>query len=186
MPITYKNKKSLKNELVKRAKEHQAADRLVHGRGYFTGFNGDAKGCAIGCLATPLGVIKQKREFDLAQRTATNKLAREFGIPTALTLLAENIFESYPLEESNLVAGLWKATAKNGDGSWPTRFAKAIPVGVKLTNQDVRAFVVSCPDLRTPLYYGSFDTPEQVAESASISDTRRAANATLRWLRGLK
>jgi hypothetical protein len=192
MPTTFKNNPALKRELVQRAEDHAAADRLVHGAGYFNGYNGHAKGCAIGCLATPVAQTKKPRWFKLKSREqGTARLKRDFGLPQALGDLAEAIFESYDIDDArerrvDLGRRGWveviPTTKSRGDKTWPARFAAAIPVGVKLTDADVEHFARGCEFIRT---WGGVWRVGRVNVHIPQEDVPQAANATLRWLRSL-
>lgn len=163
-PIT----QGLKDRLVHRAKEHRAADRLIQGE-YFEGYNGDAKGCAIGCLSTPLGVVRQKRRFDKSQAQCIRDLKNEFGLCSELVRVAEIVFEAFDIDD------------RSGWRNWPTRFAEALPVGVEITNSMVRAFVQNSTEFRYDYDYftGGRSTLSWVVEA------RPAASELLRWLRKL-
>lgn len=112
--------------LVKRAEGHAKADRYRQGFGYFQrlaeGWShllgglrrnkpGQWKGCAIGCLATPLSASKFT---PLGQEGSIGSLEDEFGIPRKITLIAEEFFEGLPGRSAR---------------TWPVRFAKALVAG---------------------------------------------------------
>src|SRR4051794_23413030 len=116
--ITFHGNPDLKCALIRRAQMHREADRLQQrfaymrpvrrediniGRAMATDL-GKFKGCAIGCLATPVNVTNDQlaktfnsvAEFnDFGQVSSTGcseVLARDFGLNSALVDLAELYF----------------------------------------------------------------------------------------------
>ncbi|MBN8867536.1 MAG: hypothetical protein J0H98_08275 [Solirubrobacterales bacterium] len=72
---------ALKEATVAEMVEHQNADRLVQGYGYWQ----DGKGCAVGCL------IKSDNHVEYEER---------FGIPEWLAWMEDKIFEGLPKEKA--------------------------------------------------------------------------------------
>lgn len=89
---------SVKDTYLARVREHRAADQLVKGL-YWR----DGKGCAVGCT------IHSDKHSDYE---------RLLGIPEALAMLEDSIFEGLPNELAM---------------TWPDRFLDSIQVGADLT-----------------------------------------------------
>lgn len=183
-----------KAELIKRATEHAAADRLIQSFGYFermgedqaANYNlpgnngektdwkeGDWAGCAIGCLATPVLTQEEYRRMWLegefygqTYERSQRTLDQEFGVPPTLTSMAETVFENLPKEDAK---------------RWPEQFARALPVEVEqLTEYRCQEFRIHNPeftDLREAAnrYVG-------VAEIEPLA--RKARDEILAWLNG--
>lgn len=171
MSVLFRGKPALKDELIERAVEHRKADRIVHDGQWFyqaplhkvNPLNNEPngwRGCAIGCLATAVGKGRWRPRF-LDRKSAIERLSRRYGIPSALTALAEAVFEATSANDNDLRSR-----------RWPERFARAIPVGVELTTQDIYRFVA-----RTPSVEGWDDL--------EIQEQTPAADALVRWLRSL-
>ena len=78
--LAYNNNKKIKQEYLKRVKNHQKADELVHGR-YWDG----GKGCAVGCTIHSSQHIRYETEL---------------GIPQVIAHLEDRIFEGLSLKAS--------------------------------------------------------------------------------------
>jgi hypothetical protein len=154
-----------KDELVQRASDHRDADRLRQGFGYFDGFNGKAKGCAIGCLAMPLKECAQPKEFSLDQEDCVDRL-EDMGVPALLTRAAEEIFERIPQNRRRQ----WR--------NWPKQFAQALPVG-KLTDSEVVAFIRSSTNFNIDYY------EEYVGIIGGRPNALAAKKELLGWMRSL-
>jgi len=110
--VSFKNDPKLKEMLVDEIEVHRKADQIIQ-RTYGEGSNGDWKGCAVGCSIHSLNK-------KLGKTYATNDHSvyeKELGIPEWLARLEDTIFEGLPIEEAK---------------KWPTKFTKAVPVGVNL------------------------------------------------------
>ena len=77
-----------KQEIIKIAKEHRAADRFIQGQW----LNGKVKGKYSGCF---MGCMTQEDSSD-----SLNQASEEFDIPLWLVHVAEKIFEGLPQEEA--------------------------------------------------------------------------------------
>jgi hypothetical protein len=170
---TFKGKPEIKDKLVERAVEHRKADRIVQGYGYFNTslVVGEEQprpvGCAIGCLATPLTRLSAVGGANGAVR----KLGQGFGLCETLVRACEAVFET------NWNGGYATRESIRKASRWPTRFAKAVPVGVDITNADVAAFLE-----RSPAFVFDPDYPTDVTTAFGVRG-RDAANALVRWLK---
>jgi hypothetical protein len=77
---TYQNKKSVKTKYLKRVSDHQKADNLMQGYGYWK----DGKGCALGCT--------------MQQDSDTHQLFHTEIAPEWLAHLIDHTFEALPKE----------------------------------------------------------------------------------------
>lgn len=122
-------------KLIERAVEHAKADRFIQGFSYLKRVRssdesvraevGEIKGCAIGCLATPVGRVKRtlaRFGNEMTYYDAENILGRNFGICPGLVEIAEDIFEK-----------LDSTRAKR----FPERFARALVEESKVTDDDL-------------------------------------------------
>lgn len=127
----YNDDPDLKAELVARAESHRIGDRVVQGT-YFERYSEDDwKGCAIGCLANGMNNVA-KGTVHSGQERGAKAIERDFSIPEYLAYWAEAAFEG-----------------QTRDKAWPEKFAMAIPVGVELTNEDVREWAFECVRAQT-------------------------------------
>lgn len=113
---------ALKTTLIKRALEHEEADRVVQGH-FWIGIDDPARGyggCAVGCLSTSVAEMKMAVERDETDMFLI--LEKEFGLSEKLCDLAEEIFEGYHCADF----------ADGGYRTFPRRFAEAVPIGVVL------------------------------------------------------
>ena len=197
--LTFKGKTRLKEKLVRRAEAHAEADRFQRGYGYFRceGDDGystlsfadpsdpdecpveEVKGCAIGCLATPVQRRFWKRFSGASE--PTERLEKDFGLPAPLTAIAEAIFEDLPTSDSN---------------SWPVEFVNAVPVGVEIDPDSFARFLrrstVLDPETRAENYLDPNDdwieTPEEFADylrEGNYHEPKKARVSLLRYLRNL-
>lgn len=146
----------VKAALVGRAVLHQEADRLRQGFGFMrpvrtkewpddAGDPGEIKGCAIGCLVTPVGLVRvaeqQQQEFVAlgSKRMVTKNmrysrdrvakdLRRDFGLPRYLTYLVEDLFEDVSPGKAQ---------------EWPREFAESLVPGSRISDRDVVLFCAS-------------------------------------------
>lgn len=123
--VTFGGDPERKEKMVKRARDHRLADRVVQGI-YWAHDGANFRGCAIGCLATDTVVTEMSSEIE-ESHTGGASICSEFDLPAELALLAEAAFEGLPREEAL---------------PWPELFAAAIPVGVTLSNAQVRKWRV--------------------------------------------
>lgn len=190
----YHGKQALKDELVSNAVEHRRQDHINHRRGYGEGIaNGEVEiqACAIGCLATPLRPTRRtirsiaervierydgRLAFGVDDDKAYARLRRVYGIPIVVSALAESIFEANQND---------RETAR-----WPEQFARALPVGAKITAADVVRLVEKRPALGQKLYEpdGAFTDAQSVRIEKLIDwdagfDWHREAEAVKRFLR---
>ncbi len=171
-----------KNALIKKAEGHREADRFRQAHGYMQANesrwdsdgeipapNSDFKGCAVGCLALPVsrkGILAKLRELaeesmnenraDLDREQGVALLEKQHGITYSLAGLLEWVFES--LEENGL---------KPED--WPVDFAKALPSGVEINEEDVDNFVRNseyCVEAELGEYAGNDDVEPYIARGA--------------------
>ena len=116
MKTTYKNDAAFKAMFVAETIKHRKADELIKGT-YGQGGNGTFKGCAVGCAIETIN-NQLGKSYDNSDHSV---LGEESLYPEWLAHLQDTIFEG--LEESL-------------SQTWPERFSKAIPVGVKFTDLD--------------------------------------------------
>ena len=145
-----------KAELIRRAIEHREQDRLIQQYGFFEPMDaeqahaysqpemdgdkndwreGDWAGCAVGCLAAPVlsqedyRTLWRRGDFKpLSFESAAGILQDEFGIPRALTVMAEFVFEGLPKDEA---------------AEWPEQFARALPVGAALDDGMIEDWILN-------------------------------------------
>jgi hypothetical protein len=99
MLIAYHGRESDKAAILAELARHREADRLVQGYGYWS----DGKGCAVGCtLQSDDHMLYESR----------------FGIPVAIALLEDAIFEGLPVDLAR---------------QWPERLMSSIRVGADLS-----------------------------------------------------
>ena len=99
MLIAYHGRGADKATILAQLAAHRAADELVQGYGYWE----DGKGCAVGCTL----YSDDHMEYET-----------RFGIPVALALLEDAIFEGLPVDLAR---------------QWPERFMGAIQPGADLS-----------------------------------------------------
>ena len=81
--VSYHGDPAIKAKYVERVRQHQIADGLVQGFGYWR----DGKGCAVGCtLELPEG---QHDRYEI-----------ELGLPEWLARLEDHLFETLPVDEA--------------------------------------------------------------------------------------
>lgn len=114
-PLSYHGDAAFKRRFVRLTDAHKRADRLQQGH-YGMGAGKEWKGCAVACSLRSLDKIDGKPERNLLD--SHSDLSRRLGIPQTLAHLEDRIFE-----------GLKTADARE----WPSRFARAIPVGADLS-----------------------------------------------------
>ncbi len=111
--LSYKNDPILKKKFVAEIEKHRKADQIE--QGHYGKENGKWKGCAVACSLHSLAILDGEK---LVTKYDNHTLYEsKLGIPKWMALLEDKIFEGLPV-----------AYAKN----WPTRFAKAVPIGINL------------------------------------------------------
>ena len=116
--LSYHGDSTLKARFVGHVEAHREADRVMQGN-YGTLVDGKWRGCAVACSLRSLDEISGVASTDSMREYGSHSdLAERLGIPLVLARLEDRIFEGLPIE--------W---AKH----WPTRFAKAIPIGADLS-----------------------------------------------------
>ena len=167
--LTFKGDPKTKAMLIERAIDHAEADRIMQGH-YWANVGGDEwNGCAVGCLVTPVGDIGHAKTGlrvspdEISSAKAYCTLEEDYGIPRALTGMADAVFESLP-------GGYYQR--------WPRRFIEALPVGVEFSvvKEKLRAY---CK--RTTFW----EWHPGDAEPEEMSLGPEAANALLAFLRRL-
>ena len=101
--IAFHGKQEIKELYLARVRAHRAANEIVKGKYWEKGRDGVFRGCAVGCTLHS----GNHAEYE-----------SELGIPMALALIEDGIFEGLG-EESHL--------------AWPEEFLAAIPVGADLS-----------------------------------------------------
>lgn len=109
--LSYKNDVKLKKSFVAEIEKHRKADQII--KGTYGEENGKWRGCAVGCSIHSLNRM-QGKTYSTSDHSVYEKA---LGIPEWLARLEDTIFEGLPIEEAK---------------KWPTKFSKAVPVGVNL------------------------------------------------------
>jgi len=183
---TYHGNPDLKCALITRAEVHRDADRLRQSFGYFSlkrykGRSDQWKGCAIGCLATPIkdGAFQTLMDNEECQEI----IETDFGLPKWLVDASEAIFEQVTARESK---------------NWPRDFADAIPVGIEFTDEVLDEFRRTAKhwsvyydkesEVENSEHYESNDTHGRYVElyKASGSTASKARKELIRWLKSLE
>lgn len=176
-----------KDELITRAVDHAAADRLIQNYGYFEpmeeseanhynipGNNGersdwakgDFAGCAIGCLATPVMSKEEYREQYERYRQGVSGWSPNMSYDEAVGTLEDEF--GIPRQLIRMAEALFERLEKDDAMKWPEQFARALPVGVSHADYDLSS-------LNTPtshwngfgeLYFVQPGEPEQIAAEA--------------------
>lgn len=118
--VTFGGDPELKAKMLGRAEGHRMMDHFMQGIYWQAD---DAKGCAIGCLATGAAAFNTSN----SQHSGAVAIACEFQIPYWLARLAETAFEG--------------SRPKMDAVAWVEKFVAAIPVGVELSEETVYEWV---------------------------------------------
>ena len=103
----------LKERLIEEITKHEKADAIIQGT-YGDNYNGQWKGCAVGCSLKSMNIIHGVEK----STSAHDRYETELGIPRMIAKLEDRIFEGLSVEDSK---------------TWPRRFAEAVPVGADLS-----------------------------------------------------